>query len=569
MQFVELDSFLFIYFLFLLCTISDVPDPASIYFIETPQKIWHIAVAAGSFDEPFLSEDSEIARRVEGADLDLQNPRNRRNTGFNFIVDISPVCLASKGWVQWTRNGVDVKHPLILPPLPKKYLTFQCFASGENGNIQQSIVALVDETSPVIMNFTKINETDDFLFIECSGKAFPPPKIDLEVTVTPAVEGSSVFETTQTTATYYSVLVTKLRKHLEMTIECTVHNQYYSQTESLSFSFPDPPSPTIPQTQPPQEPTDTSNPVTDIIENEVDIKQKTTPEEVFKEDTDQIDKIDGIMTTEDASTGADSNYKTLLIYIISGVIAALLILILLVCLVVRRTRTHRYQGMRKVEVRGGTITSTSFTPYSKSPTPEDYYDIPTSHSIRKPPRTLPPSSKNNSLKREKELSLKRESTLRDSSLKRGVQDSSLRRNGSIHPADDLEEYTDMKTFGSLKRKTGQHTELEKRATLHGVYVLPSPPKVPTPKYLYSQIKKSTSRAESRDARSESRDPVYDNVDEEDLYDTPPHRPQPYCPPFKSQETKSEYDKIEVDMDNSVQYDNMLRTGEPGTPFSDI
>ena len=419
------------------------------------------------------------------------------------------------------------------------------------------------------MNFTKINETDDFVFIECSGKAFPPPKIDLEVTVTPAVEGSSVFETTQTTATYYSLLVAKLRKHFEMTIECTVHNQYYSQTESLKFSFPHPPSPTIPQTQSPQGPTDISNPVTDIIKNEVDIKQKTTPEEVFKEDTDHIDKIDGIITTEDASTGADSNYKTLLIYIISGVIAALLILILLVCLVVRRTRTHRYQGMRKVEVRGGTITSTSFTPYSKSPTPEDYYDIPTSHSIRKPPRTLPPSSKNNSLKREKELSLKRGSTLRDSSLKRGVQDSSLRRNGSIHPADDLEEYTDMKTFGSLKRKTGQHTELEKRGTLHGVYVLPSPPKVPTPKYLYSQIKKSTSRADSRDARSESRDPVYDNVDEEDLYDTPPHRPHPYCPPFKSQETKSEYDKIEVDMDNSVQYDNMLRTGEPGTPFSDI
>lgn len=513
-----------------------------------------------------------MARR---GDID-SNTRNRRNTGFNFIVDISPVCLASKGLAQWTRNGANVKHPLILPPLPKKYLTFQCFASGENGNIQQSIVALVDETSPVVMNFAKVNETNDFFFVECSGKAFPPPKIDMEVSVSPAVEGSSMVGTSQIKSTYYSVLVAELRKHLEMTIKCTVHNEYYSQTESLIFSFTDPPSPTIAPTQPP-EPTSSSFNAINVQENEVDIKQKTVPDDVHKsKEATNIDEIDDIITEEDASTGADANYKTLLIYIISGVIAALLILILLVCLVVRRTRTHHYQGIRKRKVGGGAITSTSFTPYSKSPTPEDYYDVPASHSIRKPPRTLTPSNKNSSLKRDKELSLKRGENVRESSLKSGVQDSSLKRNGSIHPADELDEYTDMRTFGSMKRKSGQYTEVEKRATLHGVYVLPSPPKVPTPKYLYSQIKKGApragsrdARAGSRDARSESGDPVYDNVEEEELYDTPPHRPQPYTPPFRSQETRSEYDKIEVDLDNSVQYDNMLRTGEPGTPFSDI
>ena len=469
------------------------------------------------------------------------------------------------------RNGMVVKHPLILPPIPREYLTFQCFARGEQNTIQESITVLVDETSPVVMNFSKVNETDQFLTVRCSGRAFPPPKIDLEISTQTPVEGNMIIETSKTKSTYNSEQVTKVEKRLELTIKCIVHNQYYSQNEELKFLFP--PSPTAPPTElvPTQTRTSGPEPTVEDQENEVEvIKPKSVPEDVSSE-KDDVTETDDVITKEDASTGTDSDYKTLLIYIISGVLAALILLIVLVCLVFRRTRTNQYRGMRKRQIdqmRGGATTSTSFTPYCKSPSPEDYYDVPTTHAIRKPPRSITPSSsKNNSLKRDKELSLRKGTVFRDSSLKRGTEDSSLRRNGSIHPADELEEYSDMRTFGSLKRKTGQYTEVEKRATLHGVYVLPSPPKVPAPKY--SQIKDTIPRDHSRD---QSRDPVYDNLDSEEMYDTPPHRDNTtthYSPPFKKQETRTEYDKIEIDWDNSVQYDNMLSTGQPGTPISDI
>ena len=523
---------------------------------------------------------------MEMGNVDNEKNLDKRNTGFNFIVDFSPVCLASKGRVKWIRNGIEVKHPLILPPIPKEYMTFQCFASGHDRNIQRSVVVLVDETSPVVMNFTKLNDTDRYLYIECSGRAFPPPKIYLEVSASPPVEGSLIEETSQTISTYSSVQVIKLKKHLQITIKCIVHNEYYTQNEELVFLFPENPIP--PPTQPDPFHTNAPEPTEESQENEVEvIKQKTVPEDL----SNKKDDITETHTSEEeTSTGTDLSYKNLLIYVISGVITALLISIILVCLVVRITRTHKYHGLRKREiyqVRGGATTSTSFAPYNKSPSPEDFYDIPTSHAIRKPPRSITPSgsknippksitpsgSKNNSLRKDKDLSLRKGATLRDPSIIRGTWDSSLKKNISIHPADELKEYTDMRTFGSLKRKTGQYTEVEKRATLHGVYVLPSP--VPAPKY--SQIRHPP-------PRDRSRDPVYDNLDleNEELYDTPrtrtsgEHSPAlrtrtsgHYSPPFKKQETRSEYDKIKIDWDGDVQYDNMLRSGEPGTPFSDI
>ena len=48
----------------------------------------HIAVAAGSFESSVVSEDSEIAKRIGDVNDDHDEKRDKRTSGFNFIVDI-------------------------------------------------------------------------------------------------------------------------------------------------------------------------------------------------------------------------------------------------------------------------------------------------------------------------------------------------------------------------------------------------------------------------------------------------------------------------------------------------
>ena len=205
----------------------------------------------------------------------------------------------------------------------------------------------MDLAKPVGVEFQVVRDSGSTVTLECRANSYPPPKIDIYVSSSPVVEGGIVLDKTLTTSPYSSVLVAVLLKSPEIKVQCSAYTQYYRNSSYLEleylFTTPPPPPPTTPTTESteqlptpvivvPDEPDEGGEPDEGVEYEVVNSVSPTVTAEEYEEEGFELAMEDGDGQVEE---GQGLQFNKLMAYIIGGIVAALIVLIMSVCLIVR------------------------------------------------------------------------------------------------------------------------------------------------------------------------------------------------------------------------------------------